>query len=154
MKRVNVSVNLGLIFVIINNVGIKINAEMNANKLTDEGICDKWFIWNPSNCEFECDKSYDVGEYLDYENCKCRKKLVDKLVDEYAETIEEVKIAKKALAQNENKHKRSCCTLYIVFMIVVLSISARIDTYFVYYNWSLVKNVLRIIFNTRTQTAI
>ena len=41
MKRVNVSVNLGLIFVIINNVGIKINAEMNANKLTDEGICDK-----------------------------------------------------------------------------------------------------------------
>ena len=29
-KRVNVSVNLGLIFVIINNVGIKINADMNA----------------------------------------------------------------------------------------------------------------------------
>ena len=29
-KRVNVSVNLGLIFVIINNVGIKINADVNA----------------------------------------------------------------------------------------------------------------------------
>ena len=31
--------------------------------------CDKGFIWNPSNCECECDKSCDVGEYLDYENC-------------------------------------------------------------------------------------
>ena len=29
-KRVNVSVNMGLIFVIINNVGIKINADVNA----------------------------------------------------------------------------------------------------------------------------
>ena len=29
-KRVDVSVNLGLIFVIINNVGIKINADVNA----------------------------------------------------------------------------------------------------------------------------
>ena len=29
-KRVNVSVNLGLIFVIVNNVGIKINADVNA----------------------------------------------------------------------------------------------------------------------------
>ena len=51
-------------------------------ELIDKGICDKGFIWNPSNCECECDKSCDVGEYLDYENCKCRKKPVDKLVEE------------------------------------------------------------------------
>ena len=50
-------------------------------------MCDKGFIWNPSNCECGCDKACDVGEYLDYENCKCRKKLVDKLVDECAETL-------------------------------------------------------------------
>ena len=30
MKRVNESVNLGLMFVIIDNVGIKINADVNA----------------------------------------------------------------------------------------------------------------------------
>ena len=41
--------------------------------LTDTGVCDKGFIWNPSNCECKCDKACDVGEYLDYENCKCRK---------------------------------------------------------------------------------
>ena len=54
----------------------------------DEGACDKGFIWNPSTCECECDESCDVGEYLDYENCKCRKKLIDKLVEEYTETVE------------------------------------------------------------------
>ena len=48
----------------------------------DKGICDKEFIWNPSNCECEWDKTCDIGEYLDYENCKCRKKLADKLIDE------------------------------------------------------------------------
>ena len=51
-------------------------------ELIDKVVCDKGFIWNPSNCECECDKSCDVGEYLDYSNCKCRKKLVDKLVEE------------------------------------------------------------------------
>ena len=42
-------------------------------------MCDKEFIWNPSNCECECDKACGIGEYLDYEHCKCRKKWVDKL---------------------------------------------------------------------------
>ena len=36
--------------------------------------CDKGFIWNPSNCNCECDKSCNISEYLDYKNCKCRKK--------------------------------------------------------------------------------
>ena len=62
-------------------------------ELIDKGICDKRFIWNPSNCECECDKSCDIGEYLDYENYKCRKKLVDKLVAKCTENIDEVKIA-------------------------------------------------------------
>ena len=50
---------------------------------------DKGFIWNPSNCECVFDKSCNVGEYLDYENCKCRKRLVDKLVYEGGENINE-----------------------------------------------------------------
>ena len=40
-------------------------------ELIDKVVCDKRYAWNPSNCEYECDKSCDVGEYLDYENCKC-----------------------------------------------------------------------------------
>ena len=33
-------------------------------ELIDKGSCDKRFIWNPSNCECECDKSCDVGENI------------------------------------------------------------------------------------------
>ena len=65
-------------------------------------MCDKGFIWNPNNCECEYDKACNVGEYLDFENCKRRKKLADKLVDECSETVEEVKLAKITFAKNEN----------------------------------------------------
>ena len=47
-------------------------------ELIDIGVSDKGCIWNPSNCECEYDKSCDVGEYIDYKNCNCRKRLVDK----------------------------------------------------------------------------
>ena len=46
----------------------------------DNGRCDKVFIWNPSNCKCDFDTLCDVRKYLDYKNCKCRKKLDDKLV--------------------------------------------------------------------------
>ena len=59
-------------------------------ELIDKGECDKGFIWKPSNCE--CDKSCDTGEYLDYSNCKCRKKLLDPLVEECTENIDETKL--------------------------------------------------------------
>ena len=62
-------------------------------ELIDKGECDKGYIWNPSNCESKCDKSCNIGEYLDYKNCKCRKKLTDKLIDECTEIIEEVKLS-------------------------------------------------------------
>ena len=55
------------VFVIINNFGImqmlmQINADVNA-----KGVCGKESIWNPSNCECECEKSFD------FKNCKCKK---------------------------------------------------------------------------------
>ena len=56
-------------------------------ELIDKEVCDKRFIWNPSNCECECNKSCDLDEYLDYENCKCRKEIVDKLVKECTESV-------------------------------------------------------------------
>ena len=51
-------------------------------------------------------------------------------------------------------YKCSSYTVYIVSMIVAFTICAGISTYFVYYNWSLVKNVSYIKFGTRTQTTI
>ena len=84
------------------------------------------FIWNPSNYEYECDKSCDIGEYLDYKNFKCRKKLVDKLVEEYTEANNVGKRAKITLAENKNKHKRSSSTLYIVLFSIAFTINVWI----------------------------
>ena len=58
-------------------------------ELIDKGVCDRRYAWNSINCD--CDKSCDVGEYLDYENCKCRKRLVDKLVEECDKNMDEAK---------------------------------------------------------------
>ena len=49
-------------------------------ELIGKGRCDNGYIWNPSICQYECEKSCNVREYLDYANCKCRKRLIDKLV--------------------------------------------------------------------------
>ena len=65
----------------------------------------------------------------------CRKKLVDKPVEECTETNNEVKLAKITLAENENKHKPSSCTLYIVLFSIVFTINLGIGTYFVYYKY-------------------
>ena len=84
-----------------------------------------------------------------------QKKLVDKLTDEFTETIEEVKLAKIIFAENENENKYSSCTMYIILMIVVFTIFTGISIQFVYYNWSLIKNNVSCIkFNTHKETKI
>ena len=55
--------------------------------MIDIDVCDKGSIWNPNNCKCECGKSCNTREYLDYENCKCRKKLVEKLIEECTEML-------------------------------------------------------------------
>ena len=121
-------------------------------ELIDKGVCDKGFIWNPSNCECECNKSCNIGEYLDYSNCKCRKKLVDKLVDECTETIEEVKIAEITPFENKNNYEYNSCRVCIILMIVVFTIFTGITVYLAYYNWSLSNNNIYCIkFSTHTK---
>ena len=104
-------------------------------ELIDKGICDKGFIWNSSNCECECDKSCDIGEYLDYSNCKCRKEIIDKLVEECTENIEETGLIETSA---EIEHKCSSWAVYILlfwifFMFFIISIGTGI--YFSYYRY-------------------
>ena len=44
-------------------------------KLIDKDVCNKGYAWNPSIFECECDKSCDVNKYLNYSDCKCKKKI-------------------------------------------------------------------------------
>ena len=119
-------------------------------ELVDKGVCDKGFIWNPRNCECECDKSCHIGEYLVYESCKCRKKLVDKLIEECTENVNEEKITERTLAKNEC----SSCTLYIVLFSIIFTINIGIGTYFVYSHWYLKNYDARVMLDTRTETII
>ena len=135
MKRVNVKSDLMQVFVMINKGWIMINAGVNGkNWLIKVCVYDKESTSDPSNCKCECDKSSDVGEYLDYENCECRKNLVDKLVEECTENVDEVKIAGITLAGHENVCVCSC-TIYFVLIAVIFTISIGISVYFVYSQW-------------------
>ena len=100
-------------------------------ELIYKGVCDKGFIWNPSNCKCECDKSCNISQYLDYSDCKCKKKLIEKCTENDNET----KIVNITV---ENEH--SSCKVYIILMTVVFTIFTGIAIYFVYYNRSFIKN--------------
>ena len=89
---------------------------------------------NPSYCWCGCDKSCDIGEYLDYVKCKCRKRLVDKLIEECTENVEEAKITGITLFEHKNKC-RSSCTIYAVLIVIVYTICVGIGTDFVYYKY-------------------
>ena len=38
-------------------------------------------MWNPRTCTCECDKYCVTRKYLDCDNCACRKKLIDYLIE-------------------------------------------------------------------------
>ena len=105
--------------------------------LIDKGVCDKGYIWNPSNCGCAWDKSCSIDEYLGYSNCKCRKELVDPLVEECTENIEETKLVNVNV---ENKNKDRCSfsiayrALFWIFFIFFI-ISSGIIIYFVYHKY-------------------
>ena len=98
-------------------------------------MCDKGFIWNPSNCECECDKSCDIGEYLDYKNCWCRKIIIDKLAEECSENINGNEMlcneTLDIIPSSDNKTFNSCVVYIILFSVfLIINISVVIYVYF------------------------
>ena len=66
-----------------------------------------------------------------------------------------MKLAKTTLAEKESENKYSSCTVYTVLMIVIFTIFTGITIYFLYYNWSLIKNNVSCIkFGTHKETKI
>ena len=107
-------------------------------ELIDKGRCDKGFIWNPSNCECECNKSCNIGEYLDYKNCKCRKKIIDKLTEDYSENINGNEMlyneSLDIISSSDNKTSNSCIVYIVLFAVfLIINISLAICVYFFIY---------------------
>ena len=103
-------------------------------ELIDKGVCDKRYAWNPSNCECECDKSCNIGEYRDYSSCKCRKNLIDQLVEECAENIDETKLV-NITVKNENNGRCTSYSVYKVLFFIFFIITCEIIIYFVYHKY-------------------
>ena len=96
-------------------------------ELIDKRVSDKGFIWDPSNCDCKCDKFCNISQYLDYSDCKCKKKLIDPLIEKCTENDNETKIVNTTV-----KNKNSSCKVYIVLITVVFTIFTGIIIYFVY----------------------
>ena len=116
-------------------------------------MCDKGFIWNPSDCECECDKSCNIGEYLDYKNCNCRKKIIDKLVEEcsennygnemlYNETLD--------IISSSNNKTSDSCIIYIVLFVIFLITNICICCIFIYFHWYFKKKSLVLVLDIQT----
>ena len=119
-------------------------------ELIDKGMCHKRFIWNPSNCDYECDKSCDIGEFVDYRNCKCKNKIIDKLLEKCCENIDESEVLYNEIldavpldAIPVNDYKKICgsCTLYIVLFAVFSVACTVISTVFIYFYWHSKKTI-------------
>ena len=102
-------------------------------ELIDKGTCDKGCIGNPDNCECECDKLCDGADYLDYKNCKCRKRLVDKLVEECSENIDGNKIIYNGILNGYGKIRKSS-TVNIVLLVIFFIKSISISSVFIYFH--------------------
>ena len=75
----------------------------------------KQFIWNTSNYEPESHKSCHIDEYLDYENCKCRKTLIDNWLKNA------LKMSKKSNWLKYLQLNMKVCNSFSTFYVVLFS---------------------------------
>ena len=84
--------------------------------LVSKLVFDKGYMWNPSTCSCECDKYCETGQYLDYKNCVCRKKIID--------------IKNDALSK---KSDESSSNIYFVLFIIFLMLFTLFLVGFIHY---------------------
>ena len=51
-----------------------------AQNVDDWGSCEKDYIWNPSTCDCECNKTWKSVGNKNTKSCSWKKRLIDKLV--------------------------------------------------------------------------
>ena len=92
-----------------------------------------------------------VGQYLDYKNCWCRKKIIDELVEKCSENIDENKMIYNGTVNNYENVCNSC-TIYIVLFVILLVIRISIRSVFIYFHWYLKRSNTNAITNVNANT--
>ena len=108
--------------------------ELNKNKcvceckedLVSKLVCHKEYMWNPSTCSCECDKYCEVGQYLDYREYVCRKKLIDDLIEQCT-TVVDIEINKGTdlvnIRSDSVSRSSSSSNIYLFLFVAVLVIA-------------------------------
>ena len=107
-------------------------------ELINEGRCNAGFIWNPSICECECDKSSDIKKYLDYVDCMCRKRLIDKLVDEFIKDINGNEMIHKETLDDQEKVCNPCI-IYTILLVIIFITLMNFGSLYIYFYWHTMK---------------
>ena len=84
---------------------------------------------NPSTCSCECDKYCETGQYLDYKNCVCRKKIIDELIEQCT-SIVDIEIKNTTLSKKNNE---SSSYIYLILFLVFLVLFILFLVRFIYY---------------------
>ena len=99
--------------------------------LVSKLICDKGYMWNPSTCSCKCDRYCEIGQYLDYKNCVCRKKIIDDLIESSSNIY---------------------FILYIVFLVLFILFLVGFIYYWCKNNKAITKKMYDIIYSNTGKT--
>ena len=85
--------------------------------LINKLACDKEYMWNPSTCSCECEIYYETGQYLDYKNCVCRKKIIDDLIEQCT-SIVDMNIKNNTLLKKSDESSSNIYFIYLIFSAI------------------------------------
>ena len=92
-------------------------------------------MWNPSTCK--CDKYCGTGQYLDYDNCACRKNSIDYLIEQCT-SIADIDLYKK---------KSSKINVYFILFIIFLVLCVLLIIGLIYHYKNSNKKILNKMYN-------
>ena len=101
----------------------------------------------PSACDYECNKTYKIAEFLDIKNFSCKKSIFDKLVLTLLLTCEdEILNTTETSLDNEIAISENNCLISLVIVCTLLLTIFYIVCYYYYTRYS-IKRYLLLSFN-------
>ena len=74
------------------------------------------YMWNPSTCDCQCDKTYKVVECLNIKNCSCNKRLFNKWILASENWIVKVTEATSVADKKDNIYIKNTCLVHTIPM--------------------------------------
>ena len=107
---------------------------MKAHELDDWGSSKNDYIWNSITWGCKCNKACKTDEYLNTNNCLCKKCLIDKIVlecqDEILNTTETSLDDKKVICKKKKKKNWLIHIILLAVTCLLLLIAVFISCYF------------------------